>query len=132
MKTFQYGGSFNGHDQPAYTADHVVKCAWGGCPNTVVRGEAFSFILTFATRGADGRLGAFQCPDDRAIFAGNLHAQHFCCSLEHAVLCAHACLDEHIAPLHTAEVAALAEMDKAEADEKAAMEAHRNEQNQGH
>src|SRR5487761_2043863 len=90
-----------------------IPCAWGECTEMVPRGAEYSFILTLATQGADARLGAFQCPDVADILAGNLDAQHFCCSMECAAKCAHACIDEHLVPRHAAEVAAMVQADAA-------------------
>lgn len=120
MKPIQYGGSFSDHDQPAYTEDHEVKCALAECPNTVKRGESYSFIITLATRGPDARAGAFQCPAIEDIQAGRWHAQHFCCSMACATKAAHACLDEHIAPRHDGHMAEIAAHDEAIAQEQAA------------
>lgn len=104
-----------------------IMCANGACDKAIPRGEEYSFIIAFATRGPDNRLGSIRCPSDEDIMSGNLDAQHFCCSPECAVLVAHACIDEHLTPQHHAHVAALAQADAAEAEERAAMEAHRAE-----
>jgi hypothetical protein len=106
-----------------------IACAWGDCENTVERGQEYSFIITFATRGPDGRAGAFQCPDADEIAAGNYDAQHFCCSAECAAKCAHACIDEHLVPRHQDHIASLAAHDAALAAEQAAMEAYRQQRN---
>jgi hypothetical protein len=112
---------------PQRQARPPIPCAWGECENMVTRGAEYSFIITFATRGPDGRAGAFQCPDADEIAAGNYDAQHFCCSAECAAKCAHACIDEHLVPRHQDHIASLAAHDAALAAEQAAMEAYRAE-----
>lgn len=127
LKTFQYGGSFNDHDQPAFLGDMEVRCAWHECNNLVSRDHSYSFVITFMTRGPDARLGSFQCPDVDDVLAGHLHAQHFCCSGECAVKAAHACIDEHLVPRHNQHVDMLTDHDAQQAAIQDAMEAHRAE-----
>lgn len=107
-----------------------IACAWGACPNMVTRGEEYSFILTLATRGAEARAGSFQCPDVDELLSGNLDAQHFCCSIECAALCAHACIDEHLVPRHQDHLATLAQTDADLAAEQAAFAAYQAEKAQ--
>lgn len=83
------------------------RCALAICNAEIPRGAEYSFIITLATRGPDPRAGAFQCPPGDEIAAGNLDAQHFCCTIEHAAIAAHACIDEHIVPAHHDHLASL-------------------------
>lgn len=104
-----------------------IACANAECDQQVQRGTEYSFIITFATRGADPRTGSFQCPDANEIMQGNVDAQHFCCSAQCAAIVAHACIDEHLLPQHHTHVMSLAAQDAADQAEKEAMEAHRKE-----
>lgn len=82
----------------------IIACEAPGCDKTFPVGDSYSFVITFATTGpaiahpaGPRRLLPVQCPQE----------QHFACCPEHAQIVGHACLDEHIAPLHAAQVAAL-------------------------
>lgn len=67
--------------------DRPITCEVCG---TVVRvGDSFSFLLSWGTTGPVP-ITAFGCTG----------GQHFCCSRDCAVQAAHACIDEHLVPLH--------------------------------
>ena len=105
---------------PAPPTDRVVKCALSDCESTFRITDSYNFVITMMKRGPDPRLAGFQCPDPAEIAAGNLEAQHFCCSPEHALMAAFLCARDHIIPQHVAEVAALAQADADEAARQAA------------
>lgn len=100
--------------RPAPPTDRVVKCALSTCDVTFRITDSYNFIITMAKRGPDERLAGFQCPDPAEVAAGNLEAQHFCCSPEHALMAAFLCARDHIIPQHFAEVDLLAQADAAE------------------
>lgn len=104
---------------PPPPTDKVVKCAIAECDATFRITDSYNFVLSMRHRGPDTRLGGFQCPDPAEIAAGNIEAQHYCCSPEHALLAAFLCARDHIVPQHFAEVQALAEADAADAERKA-------------
>lgn len=64
-----------------------VSCAI--CGTVITVGESYSFVVIFATTGHPA-IPAFQCPAE----------QHFTCSVAHAQAAAHACIDEHLVPMH--------------------------------
>lgn len=69
-----------------------VSCAVCGTVTTI--GASHSIVIVYAVTGGS-RIPAYNCP-----------AQHFCCSQECARTAAHACIDEHMIPLHAAKVQA--------------------------
>jgi len=89
----------------------MVQCAVGGCPNTFRMVDGYLFPMSMTHRGPDARLGGFQCPPHSEIAHGNIEAQHFGCSPEHALAAAFFCARDHILPEHAAEVAHLAALD---------------------
>lgn len=97
---------------PPAPTDQIVTCALAGCDASFRITDSYNFLLSMRHRGPDPRLGGFQCPDPRETARGNLAAQHYCCSPEHALIAAFLCARDHIIPQHFAEVAALAAADK--------------------
>ena len=91
--------------------DKVVRCAIADCAAMFRITDSYNFILSMRHRGPDPRLGGFQCPDPAEIAAGNIEAQHYCCSPEHALLATFLCARDHIMAQHHAEVAMLAAAD---------------------
>ena len=85
---------------PAIAEDRskrLVKCAWAGCDVMVEEGQSFSILIAMGTTGpAHAETGlmipGYGCPGEN----------HFCCSIEHAALAGHACIDEHVLPMHAA------------------------------
>lgn len=89
-------------------SDHLVTCE--ACGAVVRLGDSHSFVasihISYATTGPASALGyrvmPVQCDAE----------QHFACSQACAVACAHACIDEHLAPKHSATLAAIAEYER--------------------
>ena len=71
------------------------------CGATMTLGDSHSFIITYGTTGpahvSGNKPSAFQCPS----------LQHFTCSADHARVAAHACIDEHLLPLHASAMASI-------------------------
>jgi len=100
---------------PPPATDRVVRCAIAECTATFRITDSYNFVINMRHRGPDPRLGGFQCPDPAEVAAGNIEAQHYCCTPDHALLATFLCARDHIIPQHFAEVATLAQMD-AQAD----------------
>lgn len=96
-------------------------CALGECQGTMAAGYEYTIAITFATRGADARLGSFYCDD---TLPDNVYPLHECCSLDCALKAAHACIDEHMLTRHQSHLDTLAQFDAKEAADRAEMDAH--------
>ncbi len=83
-----------------------VVCEAPGCGASLPRAKAIAFHVALAMRGGDLALYPGEVAPDAFPVLHCPAEQHIACSIEHAALVAHACMDEHIAPLHAAQVAA--------------------------
>lgn len=78
-------------------SDEPITCEV--CQTVVRLGDSHSFVLGWGTTGPHN-IAAFTCGGGKD---GN--GQHFCCSQACAIAAGHACIDEHLVPLHAHHVA---------------------------